>query len=140
MTKVLATGQSGQVAPGDVVVFTIEVTNQGLVNAQQIEITDYILAGLSFVIHANNTAAGWTAVGQTATTTYMPTIAAGSSASVNIELTVDGSVASNATLTNVAEISQAQDLAGNINPVDVDSNPDAINAVSYTHLTLPTKA
>ncbi|MTB54022.1 DUF11 domain-containing protein, partial [Lewinella sp. W8] len=58
LTKVLSAGQEPVVEPGDEVSFTITVTNQGMVTAANIEVTDYIPTGLSF--SANNDGAIWT--------------------------------------------------------------------------------
>ena len=67
LIKVLAAGQSGVIAPGDDVTFTITVTNQGNVDAASFDVTDFLPAGFSL-----NDAA-WTAgAGNTATYTGGP--------------------------------------------------------------------
>jgi len=116
LMKVLAPGQATLFVPGDDVTFTITVYNQGTVDASNVELIDHIPAGLTL----ND--AGWTAgAGNTATTTIAGPIAAGSSASVNITVTVATSAPGD--LTNFAEITSAQDPNGNT-PTDVDSTGD----------------
>ncbi|MBK8721385.1 MAG: DUF11 domain-containing protein [Saprospiraceae bacterium] len=116
--KVLAPGQTALVNPGDTVNFRIVVVNQGVVDAANVLITDYIPTQMSFV-----TQAGWTAVGSNATYTYPGTIKAGDSAFVNIKLRLTSPQPANTTITNWAEITSATDK--NNNPqVDIDSNPD----------------
>jgi len=115
LMKVLAPGQAALFVPGDDVTFTITVYNQGTVDAFNVQVIDHIPAGLTL----ND--AGWTGAGSTATTTIAGPIAAGSSASVNITLTVTTSAPGD--LTNFAEITSAQDPNGNT-PTDVDSTGD----------------
>ncbi|WP_216650057.1 SdrD B-like domain-containing protein, partial [Lewinella sp. W8] len=120
LTKVVAAPASGMVMPGDAVTFTITVENQGMVDAQNVVITDYIPAGLTYNVASNGL--GWTDNGATATATIAD-LDAGQSTTIDIVFTVnagtDGDV-----ITNVAEISSAQDDQGGT-PTDVDSTPDA---------------
>jgi len=106
----------GPYAPGDVITFTITVFNQGTVGATDIEVTDYIPAGLSLQD------AAWTANGTSEAFTIIPgPLAAGDSTSVDITLLI-GSVAGE--LVNYSEISEASDENGNPRD-DIDSTPDS---------------
>lgn len=98
LTKVLAS-TGAQYQPGDDVTFDITIYNQGVVPAYNVEITDYIPAGLIL----NDT--DWTAgAGNTATYAYSGTIPAFTgSAVVPITLQVDGTEFG--TAVNWAEIS-----------------------------------
>jgi len=107
------------VAPGDDVTFVITVTNQGQMAAQNIAVVDYIPAG--FTLSANDTN-GWVSAGTTATNTIAGPVAPGSSSALDIVLTVSPTAA-DGLLTNVAEITGAEDPAGNPY-TDVDSTPD----------------
>ena len=108
------------VAPGDSVAFTITVENQGAVDAGNIEIVDFVPAGLTLADDA------WTdnGDGTASLTTPIADLPSGESTSVTITFTVDADATG--TIDNFAEISNATDADGN--PVnDVDSTPDAIN-------------
>ncbi|QQZ27971.1 DUF11 domain-containing protein [Thiothrix subterranea] len=117
LLKRLAVDQAASVEPGDTVKFTIEVTNQGNVDAKDIVITDYIPAGLTLAD------ANWTAVAGVATlNTPIPALAKGDKTTVDISFTVN-SDATAGKVENAAEISAATDSAGA--PVtDIDSTPD----------------
>ena len=116
LKKTLATGQTPLVAPGDNVTFTITVVNQGSVDAQNIQVTDYIPTGMT--LNDSN----WTASGANATITLPGTLAMGATTTVNITLKVNAG-ATAGQLVNVAEISAAQKTDGTPG-VDVDSVPD----------------
>jgi len=105
----------GPFFPGDDVLYTITVYNQGNMPANDIEITDYIPSGLSLSGNDNN---GWTVSGSTATTT-IPTIVSGGTYILNILLTISDT-ASTGDYVNYAEISGDD---GD----DVDSTPDSDN-------------
>jgi len=122
LIKTLQIGQPNPVAVGDLVTFEIQVTNQGMVTADNIEITDYVPACLTL------TDANWTSSGSNATIVVsaangdanMPLVP-GQSILVPISFTVDA--CATGVLTNWAEISDATDENGD--PVtDVDSTPD----------------
>lgn len=121
--KQLANGQSSQVKPGDKVTYTLTVVNQGLVAAGNIQLVDYVPAGMSFVLADN---AGWSAAGPNYVTTLPGTLAPGASTSVNVVLTVNNPLPANTTLINWAEIASATDDQGNPQ-VDIDSDPDQTN-------------
>ena len=103
--------------PGADVAFIITVTNQGTLDAADIEITDYLPAGLTL------TDSNWTDNGNgTATYTHSPVLQPGESVDISINFTVAGTVFT--TITNRAEISDddAQETYG---MDDIDSTPDA---------------
>jgi uncharacterized repeat protein (TIGR01451 family) len=111
LRKTLAAGQAATVQAGDDVAYSIEVFNQGRRAATDVQVTDYIPAGMTL----SPNAVGWTAVGNTAVIT-VPTLAVGQSTTLEIVLRVDGGFQGSA-LTNWAEISEDN---GN----DVDSVAD----------------
>ncbi|TXH71490.1 MAG: DUF11 domain-containing protein [Thiothrix sp.] len=117
LTKKPKAGQATTVKAGDTVTYTIEVLNQGTVDAQAIVITDYIPTGMS--LDPSDTK--WSVSGTTATTT-IAALAAGATTTVDIKLIVDSKAAAG-TLENAAEISAAQDDKG-ASAVDVDSTAD----------------
>jgi uncharacterized repeat protein (TIGR01451 family) len=116
LVKKLSAGQSATVAPGDPVIFTITVYNQGTVTAQNIELTDYIPNGLTL----ND--GDWTNNGD-GTASYMLAgpIAAGSSTTVDIAF-VAGNIEGQ--IMNLAEITSATDTDGDVME-DIDSSPDS---------------
>jgi len=116
-------GQPNPVEIGDQVIFEIQVTNQGTVSADNIEIVDYAPACLTL------TDPNWTLSGSNASITVsaangdanMP-LAPGQSILVPIIFTVDA--CATGTLMNWAEIADATDENGN--PADdIDSTPDS---------------
>ena len=74
LVKSLASGQATTVNAGDDVIFTIDVTNQGTLDAYNIEVTDRIPAGMSLSV---NDANGWVASGTDATNNSITFLAAG---------------------------------------------------------------
>jgi len=119
LTKVLA-NPTGNYYAGDDVVFTIEVTNQGTIDAYNVDIIDYIPNGMLL----NDT--DWVPGVQlnTVLSTIAGPITPGSSETVDITLTIDPALAGTPTLTNFAEITDAEDVTGS-SPNDVDSDADA---------------
>ena len=113
----------GIVTPGALVTYTITVTNQGTVPASNVEVVDYLGAGLVFPAgNATNTANGWSLVAGIPTTVIAalaPTGQAGDSVSRQIVLQVSGSAALG-NLDNYAEISVDD---GD----DIDSIPNTTN-------------
>ncbi|MEL6894173.1 MAG: SdrD B-like domain-containing protein, partial [Actinomycetota bacterium] len=115
------------------VTFEIEVFNQGSINATDVEITDYVQDGFTFLAADNQNTpvrnTPWTgADGDTAVTTVVPLVFAGRSVVVDIVLTMDAGDDPTERF-NYAEISAADD-DGNVStppPTDVDSVPDATN-------------
>ena len=129
LDKALADGQATTgLAIGDDVTFTITVFNQGNVDATDVEVIDYIPEGLEL----NDPA--WADQGDgTATNTIAGVIAAGTSATVDVTMTITAA----GDLSNTAEITGSTavdengapflDPAGN--PLaDVDSVADANNS------------
>ncbi len=98
-------------APGDTVTFNIRVFNQGVVNANNVEVTDYIPAGLTYV----STSATEIATTATTATLWFPMIPVGGSVLETITFTVDNNFTG--TIDNKAEISSDD---GN----DIDSTTD----------------
>lgn len=119
LLKRLATGQPATAKPGEDVVFTIEVLNQGTMDATDIAVTDYIPTGLVL-----NDAA-WTDNGDGTASLKAPiaALAAGASTTVNITFTVDAN-ATAGSISNAAEISSAKDGTGAA-VTDKDSTPDS---------------
>ena len=117
LTKKPKVGQADTVKAGDTVTYTIEVLNQGTVDAKGITVTDYIPVGMSL----DPTDTNWTASGSTATTT-IALLAAGGTTTVDIKLIVSAQAAAGK-LTNAAEISAALDAAGAV-ATDTDSSAD----------------
>ena len=125
LMKTLATGQSPDAAPGDNVVFTVTVFNQGQGILDNITITDYVPAGMTL----ND--ANWTSVSATEATATLSAgvglpaggLMPGDNASYNIILQLDNPLPAGSTLTNWAEVSGMTDTDGNA-VTDVDSTPD----------------
>ena len=127
LEKTLAAGQSTDLAIGDDVTFTIEIFNQGNVDATGVEVIDYIPAGLEL----NDS--DWVAQGSGSATTTIPgVIAAGTSASVDVTMTITAA----GDLSNNAEITGSTAIDANGEPFvdpagvplqDVDSVSDTLN-------------
>ncbi len=116
LRKTLSPGQASVVRVGDTVSFTITVYNQGTIPATNVQITDYIPAGMAL-----NDAA-WTAIGlNNATRVIAGPIAPGGSSAVTIGLRI--TTPSTVGYRNLAEIDTAQDGTGGT-PTDIDSIPD----------------
>ena len=119
LSKTLADGTNlATVMPGDTVTFTLTIENQGTVGATNIDVVDYLPAGLTladpnWIDNLDGTAS---------LATPIATLAAGASTTVDIIFTVDAGASG--TIDNFAEISGAMDDMGNVVP-DVDSTPDA---------------
>ena len=116
LEKTVSASTVTPVAIGDDVTYDIEVINQGQADAYNVEVVDYLPAGMSL----ND--ANWSMGSAGAYTTIAGPIAAGTSTVVTITLTIDA-YPTNGGFTNTAEISEAEDQYGN-NPVDVDSTAD----------------
>jgi len=102
----------GPFSPGDDVLYTITVYNQGNMNASSVEITDYIPSGMSLSSSDNN---GWSVFGSSTINT-IPSITSGGTYILNILLTISDS-APVGNYVNYAEISGDD---GD----DIDSTPD----------------
>ncbi len=126
LTKVLATSQSANVAPGSDVTFTITVYNQGTIAADNIVVTDYVPACMT------NVDPDWSGddAGPVMTTLSVANggLPAGGLApddivQVDITLNVSATADSDCDLTNWAEISAATDDDGTV-LTDTDSTPN----------------
>ncbi len=104
-------GSTNVVSTGSIVTFNIEVFNQGQIDANNIEITDYIPTGLTL------TGSEWTQSGSLATRTLSGTIVPNGTGSLDISFVVDATATG--TITNTAEISAD-------NGDDCDSTTDQI--------------
>ena len=125
-----------QVMPGDKVVYTIRIYNEGTIDGYATEITDYLPDGLRFVEDSSiNAQYGWTnpsGDGKTIiTTTLADNLLNGVEGTnvtyidVQIECEVIAEYGNTETsLKNVAEITKAADEDGNEQVVDRDSTPD----------------
>ncbi len=103
----------GPFSPGQDVVYTITVFNQGTIDAVNIGVTDFLPTGLALSVNDTN---GWAVgAGNTLTNVIPGPIVAGASASVNLILTIDPTFAGSS-LVNNAEISSD-------NGDDIDSTP-----------------
>jgi uncharacterized repeat protein (TIGR01451 family) len=111
LRKTLAAGQAAAVQPGDDVTYTIQVLNQGSLDAANVQVVDYIPAGMTL----SPLASGWTDNGSTATFT-VASLPAGQSVNLTIVLRVDPAF-QGASLINGAEVSAD-------NGDDIDSTPD----------------
>ena len=119
LQKTLADGTNlGTFAPGDTVTFTITVENQGAVDATDVQVVDYLPAGLTLADP------NWVDNGDGTANLATPiaALAVGASASVDIIFTIDANASGS--INNIAEISAANDADGNPG-VDIDSIPDA---------------
>ncbi|MBL7831553.1 MAG: DUF11 domain-containing protein, partial [Saprospiraceae bacterium] len=116
----IKTTTNSNVKPGDNVTFSIKLTNQGNVNAFNIQVVDYLPTGLTL----ND--ANWNVVGgNLVLKTPIATLAAGASTTVTLNTILDPNFAGTS-LTNIAEILFADNDTnpGNTPPTDVDSTPD----------------
>jgi len=105
---------------GEEMIFIITVYNQGGVSASSFTITDYLPTGFSFDPDNNN---GWDLENGLITSTIEQKLLPGKNVSKILKLKVENIQA--ASYMNIAEISQALNLAGDP-AIDVDSTPDAI--------------
>ncbi|MBI1223637.1 MAG: DUF11 domain-containing protein [Bacteroidetes bacterium] len=122
LTKTLSPGQSTSVDVGDEISYTITVTNQGANPVYNVKITDHYPAGL--ILSAGNM--GWSTVAQnTVEYTIAGPIQPGDAVAVQILLTVQYA-ASGATLQNMAEVTNAEDINGDV-ITDLDSTPNNNN-------------
>ena len=109
-----------EVHTGSPVVFEITVSNQGNVPAYNVEVIDYLPAGMSLI--AGN---GWTASRANIVQTIPGPIAPNTSVVLTLTLRVDANF-TGTNLTNTVEITKADDDTNpnNTPPTDVDSTPD----------------
>ena len=132
LVKSLAKGQDSLVVQGDTVNYTIAVTNQGLIAADSILITDYFPASAMEFDPTLNP--GWTIL-ESGKVQYLFTRADDhltvnglityDTVKVDLSLVIKPTVDDNQQLVNEAEISRATNLLGQV-PVDVDSQADTL--------------
>ncbi len=112
---------------GDTVKFTISLYNQGNVDVTNMDITNYIPTGLSYIGHVGN--AGWahTVGDSTAVYTYSDTLGRFSTDTICLYMEVNAT-ATPKTVVNMAEVSYIEDTLGNdISDRDIDSESDDSN-------------
>ena len=118
LTKTLAGGQPSTINIGDNITFTYTITNQGDVDAYNINLIDYIPTGMTLVDPA------WTASGPNATYNIVgPIIGNGGVATVNITLNA-GAGFTGTLIENCGEIVSASDIFGGAPVFDFDSTAD----------------
>lgn len=89
--------------------FRIKIFNQGSQSAQNIEVTDYIPSGYSYVA-ANNPI--WSGAAPTVTTTIAGPVLPGDSTYVDIELILENTSGGESQWVNYSEITGSQDIYG----------------------------
>lgn len=126
LIKQLAPGEDMFAEPGEEVTYIITVTNQGMIPADNIEVTDYIPTNMTLM----DNPLVWIPAGSLATRTLtagneLPIggLQPGDDVTVSITLKVPNPIAENTKLVNWAEISDFTDAAG-FPMVDIDSDPD----------------
>lgn len=112
----------GPFGPDSTVTFSIEVYNQGDIDATDVEVKDYVPSGLTL---APASAPDWTMDADTAVLTTPFSLAAGDSLTLSISFIIDNGFMGD-TLTNRAEISNFDDDNDPLTdpPVDEDSTPN----------------
>lgn len=118
LSKVLSPTQAQPIDPGDQVCFDITIHNQGMVDNYNVQIVDYIPAGLTLADP------NWTLTGGNAVMNYPGPLLINTNHTIPICFIVDAGA--NGVITNTAEISQSQDIAGTVIP-DIDSVADNMN-------------
>ncbi len=122
LTKSLAPGQDAIVDPDEDITFRITVTNQGEIDAYEVEVVEYLPVGL---VLSNDDTNGWFDNGDGTLSNAIPgPIAVGTSASIDLDVSVQDGVRGD--LVNLAEIAAAEDVNGAM-PIDIDSTPDAVS-------------
>jgi uncharacterized repeat protein (TIGR01451 family) len=107
---------------GEEIVYTITVTNNGPIGAQNVVVTDQLPARVNYL--TNTDACTGVAVGATGTLTCpIGTIAAGGSKSFEIKVSIDSNLGGATSITNTASVASS---ANESNPAD--------NTISLTHL------
>ncbi len=108
---------------GDPITFTIEVTNEGGESVQNVKVVDYLPCGFGFAAADNM---GWSLNATTGFLEYNNNalLAPGGTFSTELTLTIQAcTVVSDDNYLNGAEISEAQDIDGDM-ILDIDSTPD----------------
>jgi uncharacterized repeat protein (TIGR01451 family) len=114
---------AGPYSYGQNIVFNVAVTNQGSVALQNVDVTDYIPCGFTYVTGSQP----WTLSGSNAVTRIAGPLAAGATVNLTITLRLQPCATANAWL-NYAEVSYMENTSGvNVSMADVDSDSDSIN-------------
>ncbi|MFN8338096.1 MAG: hypothetical protein U0T36_03675 [Saprospiraceae bacterium] len=114
---------AGPYSYGQNIVFNVAVTNQGSVALQNVDVTDYIPCGFTYVTGSQP----WTLSGSNAVTRIAGPLAAGATVNLTITLRLQPCATANAWL-NYAEVSYMENTSGvNVSMADVDSDSDNIN-------------
>ena len=129
LKKVAATGPF---RAGDPVTFTITISNQGAVDAFDIDIIDYVPSRTSYT--SSNAASVTTSDNGNPVVVSdnggglfeVDTLAAGDSVNLDVILTIDSNF-SGISIRNWAEIQDASDIDGGATATDVDSTPNGTN-------------
>ena len=107
--------------PGDAIQFKVTVFNQGNVNAYNVQVVDYLPAGM--LLNDPN----WTSIGgnKVQLLNDIDSVVVGANVQVNLNVTIDPNF-TGTSLTNISEISKADNdkNPNNTPPTDVDSTPD----------------
>jgi uncharacterized repeat protein (TIGR01451 family) len=108
--------------------FRIKIFNQGSQSAQNIEVTDYIPSGYSYVA-ANNPI--WSGAAPTVTTTIAGPVLPGDSTYVDIELILENTSGGESQWVNYSEITGSQDIYGkDRTDQDIDSEAGSNGSVA----------
>ena len=122
----LAVGQSNSVDPGDTLVYTMWVYNQGTMPAYDIVLTTYVSTNMTFD-NTISTNSDWILVAGNPTDTLSGPLAAGDSISIDLAMVINDFY-NGASVTSFAEISSSDDDTDDSNtpPTDEDSVTDLI--------------
>jgi uncharacterized repeat protein (TIGR01451 family) len=114
---------AGPYSYGQDITFNIAVTNQGSVALQNIDVTDYIPCGFTYVSGSQV----WAVAGSNAVTRIAGPLASGASVNLTITLKLQPCSTPNAYL-NYAEVSYMENTSGtNVSTADIDSDADNTN-------------
>ncbi len=127
LRKALAPGQPDGVAPGSPVEFVITVVNEGLVDAYETEVTDFLSPGMTY---AGSDADGQSVVDLGDGLFRIPSLAAGDSIAIVLTTAIAFGVQDLA-LNNVAEITAAQETDEDSTPGNNDYDEDDLGEVRF---------
>ncbi len=114
---------AGPYTYGQDITFNIAVTNQGSVALQNIDVTDYIPCGFTYVSGSQ----AWVTSGTNAVTRIDGPLAPGASVNLTITLKLQPCASPNAWL-NYAEVSYMENTTGaDVSMSDIDSDADGLN-------------
>ena len=114
---------AGPYSYGQNIVFNVAVTNQGSVTLQNVDVTDYIPCGFTYVTGSQP----WALSGSNAVTRITGPLAPGATVNLTITLRLQPCASTNAWL-NYAEVSYMENTSGaNVSMADIDSDADNTN-------------